>query len=64
MNLTIAKAAEILKVDNGLIKKWAYHFSEHLSRSVNPEKGVTRLFSGRCNSFCIRLKSLGGGAGF
>lgn len=45
MDLTIAKAAEILKVDDELIKKWAYHFSEYLSRSANPDKGVTRLFA-------------------
>lgn len=45
MQFTVAKAAEILKVDTQLIKKWAYHFSEYLQPAAKPEKGVTRLFS-------------------
>jgi hypothetical protein len=45
MQFTVAKAAEILKVDSLLIKKWAYHFSEYLEPAANPEKGKTRLFS-------------------
>jgi hypothetical protein len=45
MQFTVAKAAEILKVDAQLIKKWAFHFSEYLEPFANPEKGKTRLFS-------------------
>jgi hypothetical protein len=45
IQFTVAKAAEILKVDKQLIKKWAYHFANYLSKEANPAKGITRLFS-------------------
>lgn len=45
MKLTISQVTKFLKVDNQLVKNWAYHFPEYLSPSANPIKGRTRLFN-------------------
>lgn len=44
MEYTVSGVARVLKVENKLIKEWAYKFSGYLNPKANPAKGQPRLF--------------------
>ena len=45
MKFSVSEVARIFTVDREVVKKWAYHFAEHLTPQANPSKGTPRIFS-------------------
>jgi hypothetical protein len=45
MKMGVSEVARILGVDRNLVKKWVFHFKEHLTQEANPSKGTPRQFT-------------------
>jgi hypothetical protein len=41
----VSEVARILGVDRNFVKKWAFHFKEHLTQEARPSKGTPRQFT-------------------
>jgi hypothetical protein len=45
MKMGVSEVARILGADRNLVKKWAFHFKEHLTQEASPSKGIPRKFT-------------------
>jgi hypothetical protein len=44
MKFSVSEVAQILQVEKELVKTWSYKFSENMSSTANPGKGIPRIF--------------------
>lgn len=45
MKMGVSEVARILNIDRDFVKKWAFHFKEHLDPDATPPKGTPRQFT-------------------